>query len=342
MPSDGVPTAWAVLYAITWITGWYGIQWIAFRVLRRAAATTRWRFDDLLLSAFSRPVTVLIVASGLWLLCRLLPLSPAADEACLLAFKVSVIFAVFLALNRLAAGALELYAKDRPVVQAGGGVLRGMIRGLLIGIGGLILLDTVGISITPILASLGIGSLAVALALQDTLANVFAGLYVLADRPIRIGDFVRLESGQEGYVTQIGWRSTRIRMLSNSLVIVPNSKLISSTLTNYYLPDPGLAVLVDVTVHYHSDLALVERVTVEVAKQVMQTVAGGVPTFEPFIRYHTLGQSGIQFTVILFGKEFADQYLIRHELIKRLQARYAHEGIVMPYPTKMIDDGAGV
>lgn len=253
------------------------------------------------------------------------------------ALKVAVVLVATLLAHRAALHLVRRSAARHEIVRRFDGALRGLIGGFILGLGGLIVLDTLGITITPLLASLGIGSLAVALALQDTLANVFAGLYVVADRPVRIGDFIRLESGQEGYVTQIGWRSTRIRMLSNNLVIVPNSKLISSTLINYYLPDPSLAVLVELAVPYQSDLAIVERVTIEVAKQVLQTVAGGVPTFEPFIRYHTFGPSGAQFTVILFGREFTDQYLLKHEFLKRVQARYRQEGIVIPYPTTTVE-----
>lgn len=251
--------------------------------------------------------------------------------------KILVILAVLVFVHRLALALLTRYAPRVEFLRTAGGVLKGLIRGFVIGIGLLVLLDTVGISITPILASLGIGSLAVALALQETLANFFAGLHVLADHPIRMGDFIKLESGEEGYVTQIGWRSTRIRMLPNNTVVVPNNKIISSTITNYYLPEPELAVLVPVGVHYDSDLAQVERVTIEVARQIQKTIQGAVATFEPFIRYHTFADSSINFTVILRAREFVDQYLITHEFIKALHARYQQEGIVIPFPLRTLD-----
>jgi small-conductance mechanosensitive channel len=98
-----------------------------------------------------------------------------------------------------------------------------------------------------------------------------------------------------------------------------------------------MAVLVNLGVHYGSDLQKVEQVTVEVAKEVMKEVAGGVPGFQPFIRYNTFGDFSINFTVILRGKEFVDQYLIKHEFIKRLHARYKKEGIVIPFPIRAIN-----
>jgi small-conductance mechanosensitive channel len=113
--------------------------------------------------------------------------------------------------------------------------------------------------------------------LQDTLDNAFAGLHIKADRPIELGQFSRFESGEEEYVERIGWRSTRIRMLPNKSAVVPNSKLVQSTIINYDLPDSEVAVLVDVGVHYDSDLKKVERVTCDVARNILQSVAGFKP-----------------------------------------------------------------
>jgi small-conductance mechanosensitive channel len=119
--------------------------------------------------------------------------------------------------------------------------------------------------------------------------------------------------------------------------LVPNEKLTKAIITNYYLPDKELAVLVEAGVHYNSDLSKVEKVTCEVAREVMNEVAGGVPHFEPFIRYHTFADFSINFTVILRAKEFVDQYLIKHEFIKRLHERYNKEGIIIPYPIRAIN-----
>ena len=126
-------------------------------------------------------------------------------------------------------------------------------------------------------------------------------------------------------------------MLPNNVVLIPNNKLAQSIITNYYQPQPELAVLVQVGVHYDSDLEHVEKVTIEVAKEVMREVPGGVPEFEPFIRYHTFGDFSINFTVILRAKEFVDNYLIKHEFIKRLHKRYQKEGIVIPYPIRALN-----
>jgi small-conductance mechanosensitive channel len=215
-------------------------------------------------------------------------------------------------------------------------LMRTVVWNLVLVLGLLIVLNGLGISIAPMLTALGIGGLAVALALQEPLANLFAGLFITLAGQIRIGDYVRTSDGVEGYVVDFSWRATRIRMLANNLVLVPNAKLAQSIVTNFHLPAQDLAVLVDVGVDYGSDLQRVERVTIEVAREVMAEVTGGVPDFQPFIRFNTFADSSVNFTVILRGREFVDQFLIKHEFIKRLHARYEREGIVIPFPQRTL------
>jgi small-conductance mechanosensitive channel len=145
-----------------------------------------------------------------------------------------------------------------------------------------------------------------------------------------------VSTGEEGYVTDIAWRYTTLRALPNNRIILPNSKLASALVTNFYFPDKEMAVLVNLGVGYGSDLEKVEQVTVEVARQVMEEVQGGVAEFIPFIRYHTFGESSINFTVILRVREFTDQFLIKHEFVKRIHRRYKAEGIQIPFPIRTV------
>ncbi|OGX03860.1 MAG: hypothetical protein A3G87_02700 [Omnitrophica bacterium RIFCSPLOWO2_12_FULL_50_11] len=308
-----------------------------FSRIHKWTQKTRTHLDDLVIATAHLPLTILIFGSGLYILEIILPLERKYEQAATIFVQGSVVIATVLFLDRLTKELGRLYSSHAEFAFVSRGILQGLIRGTVIGLGLLVFLDMIGISITPILASLGVGSLAVALALQETLTNFFAGIYLTVDQPVRVGDFIKLETGEEGYVTEIGWRSTRIRTLPNNTVNVPNQKLMASIVTNYYLPDTELAVLVPGGVHYDSDLRKVEDVTIDVARHIMKTVPGGVPTFEPFIRYHTFDQSSINFTVILRGREFVDQHLIKHEFIKALHERYKREGIVIPYPLRTID-----
>jgi small-conductance mechanosensitive channel len=156
-------------------------------------------------------------------------------------------------------------------------------------------------------------------------------------RNIQVGDFIKLESGEEGFVDDIQWRTTRVRTLPNNFVLIPNSRLAQSVVTNYHRPSKDLAVLVEVGVHYNSDLAQVERVTCDVARNILKTVDGGVSSFDPFIRYHTLADSSINFTVILRAQEFTDRFLVKHEFLKALMRAYSDQGIVVPFPIRAIN-----
>ncbi|MBW2999625.1 mechanosensitive ion channel family protein, partial [Candidatus Woesearchaeota archaeon] len=198
----------------------------------------------------------------------------------------------------------------------------------------LVIFEMLGIEIGPMLAGLGIAGLAVALALQDTLANFFSAAYIAADHPIKIGDYVEVEGGVKGYVEDIGWRSTRIRMLPNNMVIIPNTKLVSSVITNYNSPKPEMGVVVPVGVSYGSNLEKVEKVTIEVAKKVLKKIEGGVEDFEPFVRYKEFGDSSINFSVILRVHKFVDKYRITHEFVKELFKTYNKEKIEIPFPQR--------
>lgn len=324
-----------VVYLL-WVSFWLFIKSAIFRLIRNFAKKISKNIDGVLIHALDIPLLLLIFSSGWIALEQTTPFLRDVEmvKFLVLGFKAITIVAAVLFVDRLITGLLSIYSHRWEILRTSAGVVRGITHILVMGIGGLILIDSFGISITPIIASLGIGSLAIALALQPTLENFFAGIQLVTDKPIQVGQFVKLESGEEGYVYKIGWRSTWIRMLPNHMVVIPNNKLVNSRVTNYYYPDTEVAVLMQVGVHYKSDLEHVERVTMEVGKEVMTSVAGGVSTFDPFIRYHTFGDFSIQFTVILRAKEFVDNFLVKHEFIKRLHQRYAQEGIVIPYPIK--------
>ncbi len=324
------------LLVIATILAAYLIYLALLRFLRDLEKRAALAIDPRVITLLERYLFPLLIVVSLWWILDITPLPPkiarAAERLLSLAGLAIGLFIVgkslLMILRKIASRYKPLSNIEAPVEL--------VAKIVLVVVGGMLLLDNAGISVTPLLTTLGIGSLAVAIALQDTLGNAFAGLHIQADRPIEPGQFIRLETGEEGYVEWIGWRSTRIRMLPNKTAVVPNSKLVQSTIINYDLPDPELAVLVEVSVHYDSDLSKVEGVTCEVGKKVLQSVTGGVPEFEPFIRYHTFNRSSIDFTVILRAQRFVDNYLIKHEFIKALHDRYRKDGIVIPFPIRTV------
>jgi small-conductance mechanosensitive channel len=308
-----------------------------FGRLARAAKSTRSPLDDLLVTALRDPLPLWGAAVGLYVASELVELPAPLAHVLQRTLLALFLFSITWALADLAAGVVRVQTHEAHGALPSVTLLPNLSRIAVLVIGVLVILETLGISITPIITALGVGGLAVALALQDTLANLFAGIQVLLSRQVRPGDFVQLSSGERGYVQDVTWRYTTIRQLPNNITVVPNSKLASAITTNFYLPEQAMAVLVEVGVSYASDLARVEQVTIEVGREIMREVEGGVPEFEPFIRYHTFGDSSIGFTVILRTKEVVGQYLVKHEFIKRLHRRYRAEGIEIPFPIRTLE-----
>ena len=304
--------------------------------LSRWAAQTKWKWDDVAIQALRRGIPTWSALFGLYLALGLWPIPAHVLDALNRTIYVVLWLSVTILAARVMGRLTVLYGSQFQQALPVTSLTEYLTKISVVMLGLLMILHGLGISIAPLLTALGVGGLAIALALQDTLSNLFAGFYVTVARHIRVGDYIKLESGEEGYVEDIGWRATQLRMLPNNMVLVPNKKLGEVIITNYDLPSRDLAVLVEVGVDYDSDLERVERVTAEVGREVMRLVAGGVAEFEPFIRYHTLGDARVQFTVILRAKEFVDQFLIKHAFIKRLLVRYRQEGIVIPFPTQRV------
>jgi small-conductance mechanosensitive channel len=306
------------------------------RRLARHAARTRWSGDDVIVDALRSVVPWAAIAGGAASAAAVLPLTRTVQHQVNQVLTVVLILVITLSAARVVSGLVRTVTLSRSGVAGSATIFVNITRILVLAIGVLVVLQTLGISIAPLLTALGVGGLAVALALQDTLANLFAGVHILAARTVQPGDYIRLSTGEEGYVADINWRQTTIRQLSNNLVVIPNGQLAKTNMTNFSRPDQQLTVLVQAGVGYDSDLEHVERVTLEVVAEVMRQITGAVPEHEPAIRFHTFGDSRIGFTVILGVGEFSDQYRIKHEFIKRLHQRYRREGISIPAPTRTV------
>ncbi len=214
-----------------------------------------------------------------------------------------------------------------------------LVRGLFAILAIVIVLENLGISLTAIWTTLGVGSVAVALALQETLSNLFAGLYLMADRPVSPGDYIKLDSGQEGYVIHIGWRSTTLRTQSNNIVFVPNSVLAKAVIINYSLPELRVSASIPVRVSYGSDANRVEKALLDVAREAAQEgLEGLLMNPPPSVTLNPgFGDSSLDFSLNLSVRRFEDQIPVQSQLRKRLLARFAKEGISMPFPTRTIE-----
>jgi small-conductance mechanosensitive channel len=312
------------------------IERIILNRLRHLAGQTRSGADDVVVRALGNQPVFWAFLAGAYAATKTLAIPGHYLTLIHQALIVIFLLSLTIVAARAASGLVGYSAAQSEGLLPTTSILTNLTSVIVFALGFLVILQTLGVSVTPVLGALGVGGLAVALALQDTLSNLFAGLHIIASRQVRIGDYVKLDSGQEGYVTDIQWRNTSIRALANNMILVPNSKLASAIVINFNVPDKEMGFTVPIGVAYGTDLQRAEQVVMEVATQVMQQVEGGVPAAQPSVRFHTFGDSAIQGAVAIRCREFVDQYLVRHEFIKRLQVRFAQEGIEIPFPIRTV------
>ena len=329
---------WGLL--ITWAAGSVVIgivlDTIIYTLLQRRAERLSHRVGQLIASALHGFLAVLALLVGVKIGSVRAALTPEQ-----LGFVnqglVAAAIVVLTAFGARVAGRLvDFYTSRDDVNLPPSTIFVNFARGIVWIIGGLTLLAAFDISIAPLLTALGVGGLAVGLALQDTLSNLFAGIQVLLSRQVQPGDFIMLETGQEGRVVDVTWRNTTIKMLSNDLVIVPNSKIGSELVTNFTSSDAQTVVWIPVGVAYDSDLEQVERVTREVAATIAAADYGADPHYDSLLRFDEFGDSAINLRVSLRANAYDDRWLLTTEMIKLLHKRYAEEGIAIPFPQRTI------
>ncbi len=337
---ETLPALHVWISPVSWVCGGiilgYVSEKVVLRRLKAVARRTNWGWDSVIISSLRHMTVLWFTLAGLYV--AVMDVSPGerVTHALTSAILVTTIFTVTLCAARVAVGFVELYSKSRTGALPQTTIIANVVRAVVIALGLLIILQSLGISIAPILTALGVGGLAVALALQDTLSNLFSGLQIIVSRQITQGDFVTLDNGSSGHVADITWRNTSIRTLENSMVIVPNAKLATAIITNFHLPESEVEFTVPAGVAYGSDLDRVETVVLETAREVLSSVEGAKPDFTPCVRFSAFGSSSVDFRVILCAREYSARYLITHEFIKRLYRRFAAEGIEIPYPVRTV------
>ena len=340
--SAGLEAAFGAAYFGLSIVAAFLVYFIVNRIVRRLTGKTKTSLDDLLVSAVGRPVFLFVAVFGPYIgLTATTYLSEhqgLIDRGLLSALILVVGYLVKRVLDALITWyAQEIAAKtattwdDRvlPLVQRVSSVV---IYGLVI----MLVLQSQGLNINPLIAGLGIGGLAVALAVQPTLSNFVAGTYTVTESGIGVGDFIEMESGTSGWVEHVGWRTTKIRTFWNNRVIIPNGKLSESVVTNYQGPDPSVYATVAGGVSYDSDLQHVNDVALEVTNDVLSRTDRADMSYTPAVRFNNFGDSNIDFMIIFKVKGFVDQYAIKDQIIRGVHRRFGEEGIEINYPVRKL------
>ncbi|MSR60897.1 MAG: mechanosensitive ion channel family protein [Planctomycetes bacterium] len=309
---------------------------VFLRKMAQFSARTKTDLDDLIVEAVKRHIPFWFLLGGLVLAVRGSPLDPQHHEAVDQSAKVLLILSLSFVAANLLTGITERATQRAGATFISTSLTRNVLRGVILIVGGLMVLSSMGVKIEPLLTALGVGSLAVALALQPTLSNLFAGLHITLAKTVRIGDFVELENGIQGSVIDIGWRATKLREGANNQVTVPNARLVEMISRNYSLPEAPQNVTVPVGVSYACDLERVEAVTLEVARELQESSSVAVRGFQPAVRFQAFGPSAVDLVTVLRVRQLPDRAVLVHEFVKRLKARYEREGIEIPYPQQVV------
>ena len=301
--------------------------------LQVASAKLGWGGADVIIRSLKGLILLWFIIGGVFAAILTLPID---NDLLLTIQKGLLILAIAsgtLIVARLSVGFVRYFSETK-----GAGNLTSLFEMLtqivIFTFGVLIALQSVGIAITPLLTALGIGGVSLGLAFQSTLTNFLSGLNLATSNKLRVGDFIQLDSGEEGYVVDIAWRHTILQDIRDNMVVVPNTRILNNVFKNYGLPDKEALIVLEIGVSYDVDLDQVERVALEIATEVMNEVEGGIPNSDPWIRFKEFGYFAITMTVYLRIREYFDHLVVRHEFIKRLHTRFRQENIAMPFPIK--------
>jgi small-conductance mechanosensitive channel len=316
-------------------------EWVVIKSFIRLTRDTKWKWDDILAIAFKKMFMLWITIAGFYIATIYAPMSLEVEAVIFKVLGALATFVGVLVVARVVHGLILLGTSSFDSTLPSGSLIPNAARLVIIIVGIVFILSDLGIDIAPVIGALGIGGLAAALAFKDTLENLFSGFQLLATRKVRPGDYVQLGSGEIGFVTNISWRETTIRDFTNNLIIVPNSRVSQSIITNFNLPFNDIYVELTCGVSYDSDLELVEKIAVETAKDVYKEVMGKELEDGPSFFYLGFGDSAIDFKIKVLVPEFGDRMKIQHPLIKTLHKRFNEAGIVIPYPMRTIEFAEG-
>ncbi len=249
------------------------------------------------------------------------------------AFFVILVICFVLLLAKILSRLYELLSIRHPGLVQTNSLMKGIVS-IVVGLCGLmVILNRFGISIAPAIAAVGVGGIAVALALQDTLGNLFAGLYILLAKRIRIDDFIRLEGGQEGIVHDITWRHTTIRQTNNNFIIVPNIKMAQAIVVNFTVLNPHTNVSIALSFRYGTDIDLVDRIAKEVVENLKPVTPGMQQDFQTVFRLHPgFGPSSLDCTLIVGITSYEMTANVADTVRRTLLKRFTDEGIAFPLP----------
>ncbi|NJQ98836.1 MAG: mechanosensitive ion channel [Hydrococcus sp. CSU_1_8] len=284
------------------LLGWLFERQVITR-LKKIAQKTNWKFDNIFLDSFQGIGLFLVCFAGIYFSLPILPFNANVIILIKKVLIVSFLMSCTIVVSRLLVKLLRLYTTRDDGFSPLTTLFAFLINVVIFSLGILIALQSIGVAITPLLTAFGVGGVSLGLALQSTLANLMSGINIITSKKVKPGDYIELKTGESGYVVDVELKYTVIQEITNNFLVIPNSKILSSSFKNYSLPDKDMLIPIEVGVSYDSDLETVETVTIQVAKETIQNFSDNIPDYKPFIRYDKFDYFSINFRVFLKIRE---------------------------------------
>ncbi len=308
------------------------LTWLLFKILKRLSAATRYDFDDQIVRLLRSPVYYTLLATGISAGLSIMPLSAniaLLSGRCIRTIGVIIWVTFFIRLATLVlkrlAGLSDTYTfiQNRTLT-----LFDNIAKVFIIGCGIYAIFVIWKIDMTAWLASAGIAGIAVGFAAKDTLSNLFSGVFILADAPYKVGDYIVLDRGDRGKVIQIGLRSTRILTRDDVEITIPNSIIGNTTIINQSGgPTNKLRIRLKVGVAYGSDIDLVRKILLTIAEEDIYVCK----TPEPRVRFRVFGASSLDFELLCWVEAPELRGRAMDNLNDSIYKKFAESNIEIPY-----------
>jgi MscS family membrane protein len=311
------------------------IDVILIKIVRRWVEKTKLLIDDHVFEIFHKPIFVSVILFGLAMATELLKLDESINLITIRCLKTIAILLWTIAVVKFVKLLLSLFSRDdsrfKLIQDRTLPLFNNLILILATGISIYIIFQVWDIELTAWVASAGIIGLAISFAAKDTLANLFSGVFIMADAPYKIGDFVVLDSGERGEVTNIGIRSTRLLTRDDVEITVPNSIMGNSKIIN----EAGgrhekYRIRVKVGVAYGSDIDKVHDILLDIATSNRDVCKSP----EPRVRFRAFGDSSLDHELLCWVERPVLRGRVLHSLNTSVYKRFIQEGVEIPFPQR--------
>ena len=293
------------------------------------------RIDSIIIASFRGVIILWSILLGFYLSLSLpnLPVYPTLIIIVKKGLAAAFLGSLTLVTARLSVSLLRIYTTGDDGSSPLTSLFEFLTKILIFSVGILIILQSIGIAITPLLTAFGVGGVSIGLALQTTLSNLMSGINIITSKKVRPGDYIRLKTGESGYVRDVELKYTILQEITDNFLVIPNSQLLAGSFSNYNLPDKSLLIPVEINIDYDSDLEQVEAITLEAANEILSQRNKKYndinKSSDCLIRYNKFDYYGINLMVFLRiqEEELFEHLTIKHEFLKKVHNSYKEVGI---------------